>query len=95
MKNGKCPKCGSDKVYCGIDVFPKSGPFGSNSIPVSITSIAAIDNYVCTDCGYLERYIAETEKLREIARKWRRSGPAAAKTEKTDTKEEQAQAKGE
>ena len=76
MKNGKCPKCGSDKVYYGIDVFPKSGPFGSNSIPISITSIAAIDNYVCTDCGYLERYIAESEKLKEIEKKWRRSRPS-------------------
>jgi len=78
MKNGKCPKCGSDKVYCGVDVFPKSGPFGSNSIPISLTSIAAVDNYVCTDCGYVERYIAESEKLREIAQKWCRSGPGAA-----------------
>jgi hypothetical protein len=51
-------------------VVPKSGPFGSNSIPVSIVSIAALDNYVCTDCGYLESYIADAEKLKEIVRKW-------------------------
>lgn len=89
MKNGKCPKCGSDKVYCGIDVYPKSGPFGSNSIPISIASIAAIDNYVCTDCGYVERYIAEPEKLKEISRKWRRSGPSATAEAKTEKKEQQ------
>lgn len=87
MKNGKCPKCGSDKVYCGVDVYPKSGPFGSNSIPISLTSIAAIDNYVCTDCGYVERYIAETDKLQEIARKWQRSGPAGSPEGKSDTGE--------
>jgi predicted nucleic-acid-binding Zn-ribbon protein len=82
MKNGKCPKCGSDKVYCGVDVYPKSGPFGSNSIPISLTSIAAVDNYVCTECGYLERYVAESEKLREIARKWQQCGPAGSTKEK-------------
>jgi hypothetical protein len=51
-------------------VLPKSGPFGSNSIPISIVSIAALDNYVCTDCGYLERYVAEPLKRKEIAKKW-------------------------
>lgn len=70
LKQGKCIKCGSEEVYSGVEILPKSGPFGSNSIPVSIVSIAALDNYVCADCGYLESYIAETEKLEEIAKKW-------------------------
>ena len=78
MKEGKCPKCNADNVYCGVEVYPKSGPFGSNSIPISITSIAALDNYVCVECGYLERYIAEDEKLQQIADKWRKvSSPAS------------------
>jgi predicted nucleic-acid-binding Zn-ribbon protein len=71
LKQGKCPKCNSQEIYAGIDVLPKSGPFGSNSIPVSIVSIAALDNYVCVQCGYLERYIADTEKLKEISQKWK------------------------
>ena len=70
MKQGKCPRCGSEEVHSGVEVLPKSGPFGSNSIPISIVSIAALDNYVCTDCGYLERYIADAEKLKEIVKKW-------------------------
>ena len=70
MKQGKCPKCGSEAVYSGVEVLPKSGPFGSNSIPVTLVSIAALDNYVCTDCGYLESYIADAEKLKEIVKKW-------------------------
>ena len=70
MKQGKCPRCGSEAVYSGVEVYPKSGPFGSNSIPITIVSIAALDNYVCTDCGYVETYIADTEKLKEIAKKW-------------------------
>jgi len=70
LKQGKCPKCGSEEVYSGAEVLPKSGPFGSNSIPISIVSIAALDNYVCTDCGYLESYITDTAKLKEIVKKW-------------------------
>ena len=81
MKQGKCPKCGSEEIYVGIDVLPKSGPFGSNAIPISIMSIAALDNYVCTDCGYLERYIAESEKQEEIAKKW----PKANKDSQEET----------
>ncbi len=72
MKKGKCPKCGSVKIYSGADIALKSGPFASNSIPVSLTSVAARDNYVCADCGLVESYIADKAKLREIAKKWDR-----------------------
>ncbi len=75
MKNGNCPKCGSGEVYSGIDLILKGGPFASNSIPVSLTSLAPIDNYVCVTCGYLERYISERSKLKEIARKWDKAVP--------------------
>lgn len=71
MKNGKCPKCGSVDVFVARDLPLKSGPFGSNAIPISLTSMAALDNYVCVDCGLVERYVADEEKLREIAKKWR------------------------
>lgn len=76
MKNDKCSKCGSKEIYSGTDVFPKSGPFASNSIPVSLTSIAALDNYVCIDCGYIESYIADAHKLKEISRKWQKGKPS-------------------
>jgi len=78
LKQGQCPKCHSQEVYAGVDVLPKSGPFGSNSIPISIVSIAALDNYVCVQCGYLERYVADAEKLKEISRKWQKAGEASA-----------------
>jgi hypothetical protein len=48
----------------------KKGPFGSNSIPIGLTSIAALDNYVCVECGYVEAYISDQTKLAEISRKW-------------------------
>ena len=70
MKDGKCPKCGSEKVFHGTKIPAKSGPFGSNSIPISMLSIAALDNYVCTECGYVESYVADAKKLQEISEKW-------------------------
>lgn len=72
MREGKCPKCGSEEIYAGLDVAPKSGPFASNSIPIGLFSVAALDNYVCAQCGYVESYIADHEKVREISRKWRK-----------------------
>ena len=74
MKQGKCPKCSSTEVYCGSDIKLKTGPFGSNSIPVTLTSIAALDNYVCTQCGYVESYISDSSKLKEIAIRWPKVG---------------------
>jgi predicted nucleic-acid-binding Zn-ribbon protein len=71
MKDGKCPKCGSVEIYSSEDLMLKGGPFGSNSIPVSLTSMAALDNYVCTDCGRVESYVADEVKLNEIASKWK------------------------
>jgi predicted nucleic-acid-binding Zn-ribbon protein len=70
LKTGVCPKCQSTEIYSGSDIPLKKGPFGSNAIPVSMTSIAALDNYVCVDCGYVESYIGDREKLKEIHRKW-------------------------
>ena len=70
MKSGICPKCGSDNVFTAHSLPLKGGPFASNSIPVSLTSMAALDNYVCTDCGLVESYIGETEKLKAVADKW-------------------------
>lgn len=74
MKNGKCPKCGSAEIYSPKDLPLKGGPFGSNSIPISLTSMAAMDNYVCVDCGLVESYVADREKLEEIAKKWAQVG---------------------
>lgn len=70
MKDGNCPKCGSGEVYSGVELIMKGGPFASNSIPVSLTSLAPIDNYVCVTCGYVEHYISDQSKLKEIVKKW-------------------------
>jgi len=82
MKDGKCPKCGSSQVFTATDLPLKGGPFGSNSIPISLTSMASLDNYVCTDCGLVESYVADEEKLEEIARKWKNLNEKDAPAEK-------------
>jgi predicted nucleic-acid-binding Zn-ribbon protein len=81
MKNGKCPKCGSNKIFAAKNLPLKSGPFGSNAIPISLTSLAALDNYVCTDCGLVEHYIADSDKLKDIEGKWK---PVGAEREPRD-----------
>ena len=70
MKSGICPKCKSNEVFSGSNIFLKKGPFGSNSIPIGLTSIAALDNYVCHSCGYVESFVSDLAKLSEISRKW-------------------------
>ncbi len=75
MKKGICPKCTSAEVFSGADLMLKKGPFGSNAIPIGLTSIAALDNYVCISCGYVESYISDPDKLIEIAGKWDKAGP--------------------
>jgi hypothetical protein len=69
-------------VYSGATLPLKKGPFGSNSIPVTLTSIAALDNYVCIDCGYTESYIGDAEKLAEISQKWVKVKQINAKPDK-------------
>jgi predicted nucleic-acid-binding Zn-ribbon protein len=74
LKTGICPKCTSTEVFSGAGIALKKGPFGSNAIPIGLTSIAALDNYVCTSCGYVESYISDLGKLTEISRKWDNAG---------------------
>lgn len=72
MKDGVCPKCASFAVY--------HGPLGSvatgwsmkdaSMLPMTMMSGAGLTNYVCTACGYLERYIATPADCATIAEKW-------------------------
>jgi predicted nucleic-acid-binding Zn-ribbon protein len=75
MRDGICPKCGSDEVYSGANVQAKTNSHGMNSIPIRggiyfAPVTAALDNYVCVKCGYVESYIADPQKLEEIAERW-------------------------
>jgi predicted nucleic-acid-binding Zn-ribbon protein len=70
MKKGVCPRCQSKEVYGGTKVSPKAGWNSSNAIPISGLKTAALDNYVCGSCGYVESYIAKEKDLGVIRKKW-------------------------
>ena len=72
MKSGVCPKCNSTSVFSGAEVPLKKGPFASNAIPISLTVMAAMDNYVCSQCGYVESYVSDASKLDTIVKKWKK-----------------------
>jgi hypothetical protein len=83
MKDGRCPRCGALDIYSGSDLPLKGGPFNSNCIPISLASMAPLDNYVCLACGLVESYIADEKKLKEIMKKWEpvNTSPAKDKTQ--------------
>ena len=70
MKNGQCPKCGSQTVY--------SQPNGicfhnSNSFHVRTATLdrnTPFMSYLCTTCGYFENYATDPNKLAEAAKTW-------------------------
>ncbi len=79
MKSGQCPKCGSTDIRSGEFLEEKEWNYMGNRIPVTIAlrnTAAWLDNYVCVRCGYVESYIANPDRLREISERW----PAAVST---------------
>jgi ssDNA-binding Zn-finger/Zn-ribbon topoisomerase 1 len=69
MKDGRCPKCGSHDVHVdrenhGYSTLLRTGPLSS----------ARLDAYVCVNCGYVEYYLSDEEKLRQISEKWPQVG---------------------
>ncbi|MGD9211860.1 MAG: hypothetical protein PVI90_13845 [Desulfobacteraceae bacterium] len=84
MKDGRCPRCGAADIYVSKDLPLKGGPFNSNCIPISLTSMAPLDNYVCTVCGLVESYIADEKKVKEIIKKWEPVSVSSEKGHKAD-----------
>lgn len=68
MKSGRCPKCGHASVYSGREVAAKRSV--NNRLPIDFKNSAALDNYVCVTCGYVERYISDTTALERIREQW-------------------------
>jgi predicted nucleic-acid-binding Zn-ribbon protein len=69
MKSGRCPKCGAEAIRAGTQVATKHENI-ANRLPVTAFRSAALDNYVCVACGYVEHYIADADKLDLIAEQW-------------------------
>ena len=54
----KCPKCSGTNIYTN-EALTKRGERGL--LPVTMWKSAYVTAYVCTDCGYFEEYIAQSE----------------------------------
>ncbi len=61
-KTRKCPKCSSNQVVMllgqtfGTKVYPRP-KYGNYS---------TVEKYACTDCGYVEVYLADPEEIKEL-----------------------------
>ncbi len=75
VKKGECPKCKSSEVYTGANIKIKSGTYNSNTIPLGglFGRQMVLDNYVCTNCGYVESYINNISDLEKIKANWERA----------------------
>lgn len=72
MKRGVCPKCNSTNVYDGSQLPFKKGSYSQYAIKISAAFAAALNRYVCVDCGYVESYVASPTKLKRISETWPR-----------------------
>ncbi|MBK9927207.1 MAG: hypothetical protein IPP66_18210 [Anaerolineales bacterium] len=69
MRKGQCPKCGSSNVFTKKDGIN----YGAFEIVISfLVAHSPANDYICTDCGYFERYIDDQPKLVEVAQKWQK-----------------------
>lgn len=74
MKSGKCPKCGSSEVY-----YQQNGIYVPKTLGTFINTEngnmgSTTDDYICTSCGYVERYVTDQAKLKRIAQVWKKAG---------------------
>jgi predicted nucleic-acid-binding Zn-ribbon protein len=65
MKDGTCPKCQAKEVC----VVPQTGV----EMAVNVgREMAYMSYYICTNCGYAEIFVQDSEMLQQIAWKYRR-----------------------
>jgi hypothetical protein len=77
MKDGKCPKCNSTTVYTkrqGIKFGSDNFFYVSISSERMSRSVQEVDHYLCNNCGYLEIYVENKEKLEAVAKDWNKVG---------------------
>lgn len=76
IRSGICPKCGHTSIHSGRDIAVKAS--SGNTIPIDFQHSAALDNYVCVTCGYVESYLSDTHALERIRKQW----PDASRTKR-------------
>jgi predicted nucleic-acid-binding Zn-ribbon protein len=84
MRSGTCPKCQSNAVFFS-DAEGLQAPIKASSGALLLNiykdgkwvpaiTLLTVDVYVCQNCGYLETYAHEPEKLEKLTESsnWRR-----------------------
>jgi DNA-directed RNA polymerase subunit RPC12/RpoP len=66
MKNGKCPRCNSNQV------FKKKANNYRAYLAISLFNATRLMDYACVECGYIESYVDERNKLESIEKRWER-----------------------
>jgi predicted nucleic-acid-binding Zn-ribbon protein len=80
MLNGICPKCQSDEVYrdSNVKTFVTGYLFMLNKVAVKNAILAPalvrFDNFLCRNCGYLERYVMDRPARASPTKHWKRVG---------------------
>jgi predicted nucleic-acid-binding Zn-ribbon protein len=78
MLNGICPKCQSTEVYMDSNVKTSETPpyITMNLVAVKNGILAPhmvrFDNFLCGNCGYLERYVMNRSDREELTKHWTR-----------------------
>ena len=73
MKNGTCPKCSQSTVYTskgGLTYATGGAIYVQNLKSIFVMPTKEYSNYICSSCGYIETYLEDEVKLKEIASKW-------------------------
>ena len=67
MKNGQCPKCGSQEIYFS----EKGGGIGGREQTLEVKNSGspyayAWQTFLCANCGYYENYLLDAQKIASI-----------------------------
>lgn len=74
-----CPECGSTNIRCDIGVTSRSSdPRFANTLvygpgPLGLGKSAAVDTFVCGDCGIIRSYVSDPKVLDFINENWSRA----------------------
>ncbi len=76
MKDGVCPKCGSKDIFTDSNLRVKVTMFGMNQVIAKVGAIsntlAEYNNYLCSQCGYLEQYVESMPERAKLLENWAR-----------------------
>jgi predicted nucleic-acid-binding Zn-ribbon protein len=72
VRSGVCPKCGSQEIHGSRGNFSWGAEQGVRIKTSPLVRGTMVDTFICADCGYFEHYVADSEKLSEVAQAWPR-----------------------